>query len=406
MTSKGLASILCLGLVLVSPVVTHAQSDTWDTATAITNGLTPGNNLSATTGTPIGNCGAMGSDVWYFYVATCTGTATASTCAPGSASFDTVIAAWFAPLPCGSPRPGALACNDDVCGLQSTVSFAVQAGHTYYVSIGGFSGATGTFTVSMNCSTAAGPPPPNNLCAGAAPMNYTALLTGTSVGATSGGVDPVGSCGAISKDVWYSFTAPQFDTYVVTTCLPGTDFDTVIAVWSGAGCGSLTQIGCNDDDCYPGGPGGLRSTVTFSAAAGATYRISVGGFAGASGYFNLSLRPVSAMGLSIGSFAPGTIGFVVTQGPPNGTYFAAFTLNQGNFPNGWFFGIDILAQDLGQQLSGSPPFWGPLGSCGSTSVGPFSGLPPGLQIYGVAFGFTTFGSMPVLISAPDSGTVQ
>jgi hypothetical protein len=406
MSSKGLASILCLGWVLFSPVVTQAQSDTWENATAITNGLTSGNNLSATTGSPTGSCTLMLNDVWYFYVAPCTGTAIATMCFPGGATFDCVVAAWFAPLACGAPRPGEIACNDDFCGLRSYVSFAVQAGKTYYLSIGGYAGDTGSFTLSLSCSTSAGPPPVNDTCTSAKPMNSTALLTGTTVGATSGGSDPVGTCGGMSKDVWYYFTAPQFETYVVTTCLPGADFDTVIAVWAGPGCALLTQIGCNDDACYPGGPGGLKSTVTFNAAAGATYRISVGGFGGDSGYFNLSLRPVSAMDLSIGLSAPGQIGFSVTQGPPNGTYFAALTLNQGNFPNGWFFGIDILGQDLGQQLLGSAPFWGPLSSCGNTFVGPFTGLPAGLTLYGVAFGFTTFGSMPVLISGPDSGTVQ
>ena len=409
MTPKALRSALCL--VLVS-LLTHAArsqaNDNWQNAIAISDGLTAGTNVGATTGSPVGSCGLMGQDVWYSYVATCTGTATASTCPPGTATFDTVVATWFAPLPCGTPRPGQISCSDDACGtVRSSATFSVLAGHTYYISVGGFAGAAGSFTLSVSCAASAGPAPANNTCANAVTLNSSALVTATNVGATSGLGDPVPAfpCNAMAKDVWYSFVAPQTQSFVVTTCLPGTDFDTMITVWTGAGCGSLAQIVCSDDDCYIGG-GSLRSTVRFNAAGGATYFISVGGYLGAAGYFNLLLSPIDAMDLFVNSSAPGNIGFSVTHGPPNGVYFAAFTGNAGNFPNGWFLGIDIGAGDLGQQLLGGFPFWGVLDACGNASVGPFNGLPSGVALYGVAVGFVAGQNVPVVVSPPDSDVIQ
>jgi hypothetical protein len=146
--------------------------------------------------------------------------------------------------------------------------------------------------------------------------------------------------------------------------------------------------------------------VTFDAQSGAFYHVSVGGYLGASGYFNLKISPRGAMALTVSASAPGSIGFSVSNGPPNGTYFAAFTLNHGNYPNGWFLGIDISTQELIQQLTGGFPFWGTLNSCGSATAGPYTGLPSGLALYGAAVGITAPGGTPVAISPPDYNVVQ
>jgi hypothetical protein len=55
----------------------------------------------------------------------------------------------------GCPADGtALACNDDTCGLQSSISWAVSGSETYSIQIGTFPGATngggGTFTVTCS----------------------------------------------------------------------------------------------------------------------------------------------------------------------------------------------------------------------------------------------------------------
>jgi hypothetical protein len=119
-------------------------------AFAITNGVTAGTTVGSTTSAPTGSCGSMGNDVWYAYTATCTGTATVSTCPAdgGSATFDSVIAAFSGA--CGSLVQ--LACNDDSCGLQSRITFAVTAGTTYYIAVGEFQGNNvGTFNLFVGC---------------------------------------------------------------------------------------------------------------------------------------------------------------------------------------------------------------------------------------------------------------
>ena len=80
-----------------------------------------------------------------------------------------------------------------------------------------------------------------------------------------------------ASDVWFSYTA--IGDCSVTIDLFGSSYDTAAAVYSGD-CGALTQVDCNDD-------GGAVKTGTsflsFTATAGTTYLIQVGGFSGASG---------------------------------------------------------------------------------------------------------------------------
>jgi hypothetical protein len=99
------------------------------------------------TGAPTFNlgCGAAGATRYYTWL-TCpaapAGTFTATTCS-GGAAFDTVLAE-------RNGDTGTVACNDDNCGLQSTVNATVAAGagvHVFYAS--GFGGAAGTFTATV-----------------------------------------------------------------------------------------------------------------------------------------------------------------------------------------------------------------------------------------------------------------
>ena len=51
------------------------------------------------------------------------------------------------------------------------------------------------------------------------------------------------------------------------------------------------------------------------------------------------------------------------------------------------------------------PFVAPLNACGTSTLGPFGNLPPGLTAYGVAFGFSPGSAFPTVHSSPASGTV-
>jgi hypothetical protein len=95
-------------------------------------------NLFATLTTGVPSfCIATGADVWYSWVAPCTGTATFSTCTTPAAPWnlaDTVLQVLTGT--CGSLT--ALGCNDDACGSLSSVAVPVVAGQTYYVRVGEF----------------------------------------------------------------------------------------------------------------------------------------------------------------------------------------------------------------------------------------------------------------------------
>ncbi len=117
----------------------------------------PFNNNGATHSAPTFTCALPGNDVWFVYVASCTGTLTADTCSAGT-NFDTAIRIFDTTCqPCGSFTASA-ACNDDFCGLRSSVSIPCVQGTTYYISVGGFAGAQGNFDLTVGCTPVGGGP--------------------------------------------------------------------------------------------------------------------------------------------------------------------------------------------------------------------------------------------------------
>jgi hypothetical protein len=110
-------------------------------------GLFSFDNSSATTGTQgqsesscyiFGNS-AVANDVWFAWTANASGVAQISTC--DQTLVDTKLAAYA-----GSSCPSsgtAVACNDDACGFQSTISFSVTSGSSYLLQVGTWDGASG-----------------------------------------------------------------------------------------------------------------------------------------------------------------------------------------------------------------------------------------------------------------------
>jgi hypothetical protein len=335
--------------------------------------------------------------------------ATAEFCSAGSATYDSVLAAWSGT--CGALSQ--LACNDDFCGLSSHITFGVLQGTTYYISVGGFVGSTGNFNLSVFCTNGPPPPPPvtNNNCTNAIALALGVPTAGTNVNANNG-PEPIGNCGAMGNDVWYSVTFPCGGNAVATTCQgAGTTMDTVVAVWDGTGgCGALTPIACNDDTplgCPGGGSGGLASYVTWNATPGTQYFLSIGGFASTTGNFTVLVTSSNAFNLSFFSNGMGNIGYQLTGGPAGASCFTAVTLNAGVYPAGWFFGIDVGFAELASEFNTGFPFIATLGagSCPGVTVGPFGPLPSGLQLYGTSVVLPLGGAGPVTASPPATGIV-
>jgi hypothetical protein len=152
---------------------------------------------------------------------------------------------------------------------------------------------------------------------------------------------------------------------------------------------------------------GLATTsrVTFTATAGSTYYVSVGGkLTGATGTFALRVEQVVVANLTFFSTGPGTLGYHVT-GPPSGGYFIAATATPGAYPFGWFYGVDIPLPDILAEYNAGPPFIGPFSPCGLATTGPYFGLPSGFTVYAVALGFASGSFSPGWFSNPATGTV-
>jgi hypothetical protein len=80
-------------------------------------------------------------------------------------------------------------------------------------------------------------------------------------------------CGQLGNTVWYSLTPAAPATITIDTF--GSDFDTVVAAYTGSDLNSLLEAGCNDD-----AEATLQSEISFVASGGTTYHIQAGGFRG------------------------------------------------------------------------------------------------------------------------------
>lgn len=127
--------------------------------------------------------------------------------------------------------------------------------------------------------------PVNDTCANATEIFCSSVVTGTTVGAAPDSPVTCGTSSGTGGAVWYRFIGTG-DTIELSTCNPGSDFDTKIRVYSGT-CAALVCVGGNDDSTCSFS--GLRSRVTFNSLAGVEYQILMHGFGSSQGNYELSL---------------------------------------------------------------------------------------------------------------------
>lgn len=129
-------------------------------------------------------------------------------------------------------------------------------------------------------------PPPNNDFANAQIISGACgSVSGTNLGANKEPGEPShspdGDPGGHS--VWYQWQAPSSGSITMTTA--GSNYDTVLAVYTGNVVTTVTAIAKNDDAAPPAL---LTSSVTFTATAGTTYKIAVDGWNGDAGSITLN----------------------------------------------------------------------------------------------------------------------
>ena len=161
-----------------------------------------------------------------------------------------------------------------------TITQSLFAGHTYYLQVGGYVGSTGAFTVRARKL----PGPVNDFFALAsnAAMGSTSSVDTTK--ATFQVDEPFASCGSyVDHTVWYRHVATTTRTVVANTL--GSNFDTVLAVYSGTDLTSLSPVACNDDRGVD-----ALSKVKFTMQAGLTYYFQIGGYEHSYGSLSFTFR--------------------------------------------------------------------------------------------------------------------
>lgn len=135
------------------------------------------------------------------------------------------------------------------------------------------------------------------------------VIFGSNIG--SEGAPP--ACGpAINKPVWYEITGINGEI-TVSTCNPGTDFDSQIGIYINT-CFNLICVDDNNDDptC---GQDPLDATVTWTSILGEIYYVAVGGVSGTEGAFELSIsKDYSATTCNIQCISTSNLGFCQDQG--------------------------------------------------------------------------------------------
>ncbi len=238
-----------------------------------------------------------GKSVWWTWTAPLTGTATINTT---NSTFDTILAIYTG---ASLTNLTLLTNNDDIVPgiVQSQVTFPAVAGTTYRIAVDGFGLGINANegNVTLNVSVAPAPPPINDnfvsritvTTAGSA----VTTVTGSNVNATKEIGEPTHSGISGGKSVWWTWTAPISGTATINTT--NSNFDTILAIYTGSSVGGLTLVTNNDDIS----PSVLQSQVIFPAIAGTTYQIAVDGFGGGlttkegNVTLNVSVAPVSPL---------------------------------------------------------------------------------------------------------------
>ncbi len=205
--------------------------------------------------------GTTGASLWWEWTPTTTAAVRLTTSGSG---IDTVLSVYT-----GSSLPGLtlVASNDnDGTALTSRIDFIAQAGTTYQITVDGKNGATGLTLLNL------GTVPAND--AFATPVALNGLsdgVTATNANCTRETGEPriLGFAGGTS--LWYKWTAPRSGKFQFAAV--STDFDPLLAVYTGSSLSALTLVSSNDNS----GPGSSQTSALcpIDAIAGTTYLITV-----------------------------------------------------------------------------------------------------------------------------------
>ncbi len=142
-TGLGLLSISCEGVTPPPPSKDDCENakaigDVKDLPFDTTDATFDGSGLCLTS-----------PNIWYCYIATCTGNVTVSL---AGSSFDTMLAVYDG-CECYPTSGDLIECNDDSSsGYQSEITFAAVEGNQYLIEVGGYGSENGEGFITISCS--------------------------------------------------------------------------------------------------------------------------------------------------------------------------------------------------------------------------------------------------------------
>jgi hypothetical protein len=207
--------------------------------------------------------------VWYKLTAGTSGTATFQTCAvyaPANTVDDTILAAYeSADGTCNTLT--LITCNDDSCGLRSSMLVSMTHGKTYYIQLAGYDYGSAPSGYQQMYVTAPLPAPPNT------------WFESGDAGELPASAQPITGDGPLGGIAGTLSTGADADMYRIYICDPanfsaattgtGTAFNTQLFLFDSDGRGVTT------DDDAPDGSGSLSRISNQYVAASGTYYLAI-----------------------------------------------------------------------------------------------------------------------------------
>jgi len=202
--------------------------------------------------------------------------------------------------------PGAV--QNGTTWSTSAATSALAAGtYTYYVQATDPSANTATASAALTLNPVVVTPANDNFASATVLSGSSLTVTGSTVNATKQSGEPSHAGNTGGHSIWYYWTAPASGTATINTS--GSNFDTLLGVYTGTSVSALTKKSSNDDATRSV----VYSKVSFKVTAGTTYRIAVDGYNGASGNVTLNLSaPVAGavknvFAMSAAAIEPATV---------------------------------------------------------------------------------------------------
>jgi uncharacterized repeat protein (TIGR01451 family) len=133
--------------------------------------------------------------------------------------------------------------------------------------------------------------------------NNTGSISSSSILSTKETGEPIHANNTGGQSVWWKWTAPASGQLSIDT--QGSNYDTLLAVYTGTALNALSNIAANDNDGFSIG----TSSALLQAQAGQEYKIAVDGTNGAAGFVQLNWRldPLANANLSVSISGPSDI---------------------------------------------------------------------------------------------------